>query len=179
MPAPPKLQKGRGKQQLFHKEVAALQESFTVGVLRTPRPPPLAGGRSRLRFAARAALKTGLLSSAPLRPSPQRQGSRTPLRCAATPLRCAAASSSGGLANHRTPGPGRRAATKSLTRAPVYLWHHAALPVLDKRPRFGIITRCFLLTGLLWTPQGVIDHAGAPFTWCTSPTFLEAFASER
>lgn len=47
------------------------------------RPPPLAGDRPRLRFAAPPSVKTGLVSSALLRPPPQRNSGREELRSAA------------------------------------------------------------------------------------------------
>ena len=43
----------------------------------------------------------------------------------------------------------RGACAAQTARAPIYLWHSARVPSVDKRPRFGTITPSFYAVGLL------------------------------
>jgi len=78
--------------------------------------------------------------------------------------------SSGGPANHSTPGLRRQLTFDYLTAAPIYLWHSPIPAVLPEMPQSGIISPAYLRLGLLPLRTNVIHCAGAPALLCSTPS---------
>ena len=66
-----------------------------------------------------------------------------------------------GFEKYRSPMFLQRGAGISLTTAPVCSFRHSNRSLLDKRPRFGIISPAYLTMGLLRLPISVEPGVGA------------------